>query len=71
LLYSLAHGVLQNSEEAEDAVRRCLRSALRKLPTFKNPGSFRAWLVRVLINEAASCLRKRRSSPAIDLAQAK
>jgi RNA polymerase sigma-70 factor (ECF subfamily) len=61
LLYSLAHGVLHNAEYAEDAGRGCLRGASRNLPTFKSEGSLRAWLVRVLINEAASSLRKRRS----------
>lgn len=60
LLYSLAHGVLNNQDEAQDAVRGCLRSALSNLPRFKSEGSFRAWVVRLLINETVSTLRKRR-----------
>lgn len=62
LLYSLAHGVLHNHEEAQDAVQGCLRSALSNLPAFECEGSFRAWLVRLLINEAVSTLRKRRGA---------
>jgi RNA polymerase sigma-70 factor (ECF subfamily) len=62
VLYSLAHRVLQNHEEALDAVQGCLRSALSNLPTFNCEGSFRAWLVRLLINEAVSTLRKRRGA---------
>jgi RNA polymerase sigma-70 factor, ECF subfamily len=61
LLYRVAYRVLHNHEEAEDAVQNCLLLAYSKLEEFKHAGAFRSWLVRILINEAVSILRKRRN----------
>jgi len=64
LLYDLALRILRNHEEAEDAVQSCLLFAYRNLPNVKCEGSFRSWLVRILINEALVIVRKKESRPA-------
>jgi RNA polymerase sigma-70 factor (ECF subfamily) len=60
LLYRLAHRVLRNHEDCEDAVQNCLLLAFSKLSAFKHEGAFRSWLARILFNEAVSILRQRR-----------
>lgn len=60
-LYFLAFRVLGGREDAQDAVQNCLLRAVRNLQQFNNNGAFRSWLSRILVNEAISLLRKRRS----------
>ena len=60
-LYFLACRVLRDREDAQDAVQNCLLRAVRNLQQFNNDGAFRSWLTRILVNEAISLLRKRRS----------
>jgi RNA polymerase sigma-70 factor (ECF subfamily) len=64
LLYDLALRILPGHEEAEDAVRSCLLLAYRNHSNVKCEGSFRSWLVRILINEALAIVRKKKSRPA-------
>lgn len=54
VLSLVAYRVLDNHEEAEDAVQNCLLAASCNIPQFENKGAFRNWLVRVLIDEASS-----------------
>jgi RNA polymerase sigma-70 factor, ECF subfamily len=65
LLHSLAVRILRNREEAEDAVQNCMVLAFRNLPQFDCHGTFRAWLVRILINEAIAILRKKKARPQV------
>ena len=69
LLYDLALRMLRNHEEAEDTVQSCLLLAYRNLSNVKCEGSFRSWLVRILINEALAIVRKKKSRPAAAPAQ--
>lgn len=59
ILYSVAYRVLRNHQDADNAVQSCLLSASYNLPRFEYEGSFRSWLVRVLIDEALAILHKR------------
>jgi DNA-directed RNA polymerase specialized sigma24 family protein len=60
VLYFVAHRVLGNHKDAEAAVQSCLLSVSRSAPSFEREGSFRGWLVRVLIGETLAILRKNR-----------
>jgi DNA-directed RNA polymerase specialized sigma24 family protein len=60
VLYRVAYRVLDNHQEAKDAVRNCLLAASRNAPRFEDEGTFRGWLVRVLIDEALALLYKER-----------
>jgi RNA polymerase sigma factor (sigma-70 family) len=60
VLYRIAYRVLENHEEAEDAVQNCLLAASCNVPRFDSEGAFRSWLVRVLIDEALAILYKER-----------
>ena len=60
VLSLVAYRVLDNHEEAEDAVRNCLLAVSANPPRFEHEGAFRSWLVRVLIDEAVMILNKQR-----------
>ncbi len=62
VLSLIAYRVLGNHEEAERAVRNCLRAASDSAPRFDHEGAFRSWLARILIDEAVTILYKHRSS---------
>jgi hypothetical protein len=62
VLSLIAYRVLGNHEEAEDAVKNCIRVASDRAPQFEQEGVFRSWLARVLIDEAVMILHKQRSS---------
>lgn len=61
MLHSLAYRVLGNDRDAEDAVRSCVLSVRRNVRSFEHEGSFRAWLVRVLIDKALAIFDKNRA----------
>ena len=60
VLSLIAYRVLGNHEEAERAVRNCLRAASDSAPRFDHEGAFRSWLARTLIDEAVTILYKQR-----------
>lgn len=61
VLSFVAYRVLNDHDEAEDAVRSCLLSASNNVPRFECEGAFRSWLVRMLIDEALLILHKKRT----------
>ena len=56
VLSLIACRVLGNHEEAERAVRNCIRVASDSAPRFDHEGAFRSWLARILIDEAVTIL---------------
>jgi len=52
--------VTRNREDAEDTVQKSLQKAFVHLGGFEERASFSTWLTRIVINEAAMCLRKNR-----------
>lgn len=58
LIRLIAIRVLGDEERAQVAIENCRRTASRNPPHFEHEGAFRAWLVRVLIDEALAILRK-------------
>jgi DNA-directed RNA polymerase specialized sigma24 family protein len=65
VLSLIAFRVLENHEEAEDAVRNCIRVASALAPQFEHEGAFRSWLARVLIDEAVTILTKQHPSSSL------
>ena len=63
VLYRIAYRVLENHQEAKDAVCNCLLATSCNVPQFDSEGAFRSWLVRVLIDEALAILYKERIGP--------
>lgn len=62
LLYSVAYRTLQDEDAAADAVQESLIKAFRSLGSFQG-GSFKSWLIRIVVNTCYDNLRSRRRRP--------
>lgn len=56
-LYHICYGLLQREADREDAVSECVRKALLKRGTLRDERAFRAWMIRILVNECHSIHR--------------
>jgi RNA polymerase sigma-70 factor, ECF subfamily len=63
----IALRVIHNREDAEDIVQKSLQKAFVHLRGFEERASFSTWLTRIVINEAAMCLRKNRYARTIGI----
>lgn len=66
LAYSVAYRTLQDEDAAADAVQESLIKAFRGLPTFQG-GSFKSWLIRIVVNTCYDVLRSQKRRPADSL----
>ncbi len=55
--FRLAYLITRNNAEAEDAAQDAFLKAYRALGSFRAGGSFRAWLLAIVANEARNRLR--------------
>ncbi len=65
-LFAIAYGILQNREEAEDAVQDALIKAWKSRWRVRDPEKFPAWLCMIARHRARDVFRKRRASPLSD-----
>ena len=59
-LYAVARLVLRDSDRAEDAVQETLVRCWRDLPSLRTPGSFDAWVRRLLMRAITDEFRRER-----------
>ena len=50
-MYKVARGILDNDEDAADAMQDTILTCFEKIHTLKNPEYFKTWMIRILINE--------------------
>jgi RNA polymerase sigma-70 factor (ECF subfamily) len=62
-LFAIAYGILQNREEAEDAVQDSLVKAWKMRWRVRDPEKFPAWLSMIARHRAHDVFRKRRPIP--------
>lgn len=60
-LYRAAYSIVQNRHDAEDAVQQALLNAWKGREKARD-GAERAWMMRIVINECYTILRKRQRS---------
>src|ERR1700726_3509393 len=65
-LFAIAYGILQNREEAEDAVQDALVKAWKSRWRVRDPEKFPAWLAMIARHRARDVFRKRKSVPLAD-----
>jgi RNA polymerase sigma-70 factor (ECF subfamily) len=65
-LFSVAYSILQNREEAEDAVQDALVKAWKSRWRVRDPEKFPAWLAMIARHRARDVFRGRRSAPMPD-----
>lgn len=66
-LYRLCTVILQNSEDARDAVQECFLKYITKAPDFKDSEHEKAWLIRVATNICKDMLRYRKHTNLLSL----
>jgi RNA polymerase sigma-70 factor (ECF subfamily) len=59
-IYTVAVSILNNPEDAEEAVQEAVLKALSHLTNFRGEAKFSTWLIRITINEARLKLRRDR-----------
>ncbi len=59
-VYGLAMRMLNNEQDAEDALQETFIKAYKALPEFEGRSSVTTWLYRIAANEALMLLRKRK-----------
>ena len=62
-LFAIAYGILQNREEAEDAVQDALVKAWKSRWRVRDPEKFPAWLCMIARHRARDVFRRRRPIP--------
>ncbi len=59
-LYGTAYLMMRDHGLAEDVLQEALMQIWRHLPSYKFRGNLKAWLIRIVINEAKQQFRKKR-----------
>jgi RNA polymerase sigma-70 factor, ECF subfamily len=62
-LFAIAYGILQNREEAEDAVQDALVKAWKSRWRVRDPEKFPAWLAMIARHRARDVFRRRKNVP--------
>ena len=70
-LYRLCTVMLQNREDAQDAVQECFLRYITKAPEFKDSEHEKAWLIRVATNVCKDMLRYRKHASLLSLDEIK
>jgi len=65
-LFRVAKGILKNDTDAEDAVSETTCKAFANLHKLRNFGSFKPWVMKILVNEAYGIARKRKRTGPLD-----
>ena len=61
-IFSMAHRITRNREDAEDVVQQSFQKAFINLQKFEGDSLFSTWLTRIAINEALMLLRRKRGT---------
>lgn len=59
VLFHVSFGILQNAQDCEDVVQEAVLKAYASRDKLKKSQYFKTWLVRILMNECYTFLRKR------------
>lgn len=57
--YRLAYSILQNEQDAQDAVQEAFLSCFVNISSFRQKSSFQTWLYRIVANRCTDILRKK------------
>jgi RNA polymerase sigma-70 factor, ECF subfamily len=68
-IFSMAHRITRNREDAEDVVQQSFQKAFIHLKKFAGDSLFSTWLTRIAINEALMLLRRKRGSREVPIAE--
>lgn len=61
-LYRIAKTVVHSDEDCADAIQEAVLKAYRSIRSLREPKYFKTWLIRILINECRTLLRKKKKT---------
>ena len=67
-MFRAAKAILQNDQDAEDAVQEAICTAFARRDSLREMDKFRPWVLRILTNKCYDACRKRRSTVDLDTA---
>ncbi len=59
-LYRLAMSIVKNEHEVEDAISETILKAFQNFNKLKSISSFKSWIMKILVNECYSTLKKKK-----------
>jgi len=59
-MYRVAKGILKSEADVGDAVQETILKAYKGLPSLRKHAYFKTWLIKILINECNSILRRQK-----------
>jgi RNA polymerase sigma factor (sigma-70 family) len=59
-MYNLAYRILNNREDAEDALQEAFTDCFRYIDTFRFESTFGAWLKKIVVNKCINHVKKRK-----------
>ncbi|MGL6198265.1 MAG: RNA polymerase sigma factor [Lachnospiraceae bacterium] len=65
-LYRIAKSLLYNDSDCSDAIQEAIVNSFSKLYTLKNDKYAKTWLVRILLNECYTIMRKEKKLVSLD-----
>lgn len=65
-MYRIAISMLQNEEDAADAIQETVLKCWQKIGQLKQEAYFRTWLTRILINQCKDVLKSRKRYVSLD-----
>lgn len=65
-MYKVARGILQNDEDAADAIQSTILICFEKIHTLRKAEYFKTWMIRILINECDQIWRQRKKIDPIE-----
>lgn len=60
VLFHVSYGIVKNAPDCEDVIQEAILKAYKGRNKLRNPQYFKTWLVRIVINESYSFLRKQK-----------
>lgn len=61
LMYRVSKSILYKDEDSADAIQETVLKAYQKIHTLREPAFFKTWLLKILMNECYTILRKQRN----------
>jgi len=65
-MYHIAKAIVKHEEDCADAMQETVLKAYKSIKTLRQPAYFKTWLLRILINECNTLLRKRLHTTGVD-----
>ena len=65
-MYRIAISILQNEEDAADAIQETMLKCWQKINQVRNEDYFETWLIRILINQCKDILKCRKRTVLVD-----